>query len=233
MERPVIVSEVAVPSYRDMARDAEGEDVAQFERLVTAEGSYDGSDDGVFGWGTERAVEAWQRSLRVDDDGVVRQGDVLIVEDLPGRVLLADGIAVGRQVAPGGDAVFALSEVPTFTITLPEGQRGLVSPGVEVRVEPMGGTWPAQDATIETNAQNQPVPRLQGTDGGPVCGDECAEQVPADVEESQFRARTVVVAVDAGQAVVEGAEVGDSLRLLSGSGGPEPGADEGESGQGD
>ncbi len=248
-ERPAVVAEGRIPAYRDLARGAVGEDVAQLQRLLAAEGRYAGADDGRFGAGTARAVEAWQRSLGVDDDGVVRQGDVVFVTGLPLRVALSDELVVGRVVSPGSEAVWAVAETPRFVIPLAEGQRDLVPLSGQVRVEHPGGVWDGRIASADTGEDGGVELVLEAEGGGPVCGQECAAAVPVD-DEVQFRARIVAVPettgplvpaaalrtdaggqvwvttaagdrrevevaeADAGQAVVTGVEVGESILLF-------------------
>jgi hypothetical protein len=180
---------------------------------------------------------------------VVRRGDIVFVDELPARILLDDSIEIGRQVAPGSDAAWALATHPSFTITLTEGQRDLVEPDASVRVEHPDGSWEAVIDSVARVGSDEIVLTLLGRGGGAVCEDECVRLVPPGTPRD-FRARIVavpettgplvpaaslrtdaagrvdvvlesgehlevtVVAADAGQAVVDGIEVGTMLRLF-------------------
>ena len=70
--RPVVVAAGAIPSFQSLSRGSKGQDVAQLQAMLTTGGFYGGAVDGGFGYLTERAVWAWQKSLGVAQDGVVQ-----------------------------------------------------------------------------------------------------------------------------------------------------------------
>lgn len=109
--RPVVVAEGAVPAFRPLSVKTVGADVAQLQTMLTDLGFSDAEPDGVFGSGTVRAVKQWQKSLGVDDDGVVALGDVVFVPKLPARVAATEALTVGESVNPG-DVVVVVGGFP-------------------------------------------------------------------------------------------------------------------------
>lgn len=174
--RPVIVAQGAVPSFRDLARGLEGPDVAQLQQLLASLGFYDGAQDGGFGAATQRAVRAWQESLGLDDDGIVRAGDLMFVPTLPGRVVVdTEQVFRGASLSGGENVVFALAPEPTFTIAATVQQATMMPVGtpVEISIENLvwhasvAGQQPAADGADKVEVQ------LQGSESGSVCGDQC------------------------------------------------------------
>lgn len=86
--RPVIVAEGDVPAFRAVSKDVEGPDVAQVQRMLASAGFYGGPDDGEAGEGTVAAIKAWQKSLGLEETGIVEAGDLIFVPHLPTRIAL-------------------------------------------------------------------------------------------------------------------------------------------------
>lgn len=182
--RPVVVAEGVVPAFRDLGSGAEGEDVTQLQELLLAAGYELGEADGRFGAVVEWAVRAWQRELGVEPDGVVRRGDIVFVPGLPARLAIDPELAVGSSLGGGEPAVQVLPDRPRFTITLPEGQARLVSPGMAVEIpRDDGEPWRAEITDVRQPAEEggAPVAVLAGVDGTPVCRGDC-DQVPVERE---------------------------------------------------
>lgn len=180
--RPVVAAVGEVPAFRDLARGAEGADVAQLQRLLTSLGYYSGRADGRFGGGLYWAVRAWQRDLGLEQDGTVRQGDVVLVPELPARLALDTELEVGAALAGGEELVQLLPSAPRFTITLPEGQTRMVEPGMAVEIpRDDGGAWQAEIAEVRRGEEAGTVAVLTSVGDDPVCGDACA-QVPLQEE---------------------------------------------------
>lgn len=174
--RPVFAAEGDVPAFRDLAAGAEGDDVAQLQRLLTALGHYDGDDDGVFDAPTAAAVRAWQRDVGVNDDGVVRAGDVVFVGDLPAR-LIVDGelVSPGTSLAGGEAAVQRLSDAPSFTLEVTREQAARAPEGTAVSIAaPEGETWSAQVGGSAPGEEDGLVLTLESASDGAVCGDACS-----------------------------------------------------------
>ncbi|GIE36333.1 peptidoglycan-binding protein [Actinoplanes italicus] len=165
---PAVLMYGAVPAYRDLAPGAEGPDVAQLERNLTALG-YDGftADDEYTG-STADAVEQWQEDNGLPETGVVRLGQVVFAS---GAVRVDSLITeAGVSVAPGRDLLtwtgtgkvitvrldvtdgaLAKTGAPA-TVTLPDGERvtGKVTEVATV-IEP--GSGADAEPTTEVEAQ--------------------------------------------------------------------------------
>ncbi|CAN5365619.1 hypothetical protein BH24ACT7_BH24ACT7_03390 [soil metagenome] len=199
--RPVVAAEGTVPAFRDLTLRSVGEDVAQLQRFLVAAGFYDGEVDGVFGTGTRTAVRGWQDSLGVDDDGVVRRGDVVFLPVLPAEVVMGEGVVVGAELGAGEVAVRYVTGPPRFHIPLSPEQRPLVPLEGEVVVSHDELMWPARVAQIlEIPTESRVELVLEGADGGAVCGDACVGAVPLG-QRVDFPARIVVVPETAGPVV--------------------------------
>lgn len=96
---PVFVLPGAFPLYRDIAPDAEGDDVLELQKGLTAAGLYSGSVDGVYGPGTQAAVARMYREARYD----VPRAPVEAVDEESSTLVPPSGAtapAVGTPVEP-------------------------------------------------------------------------------------------------------------------------------------
>ena len=203
--RPVVVAAGATPAFRGMGPLDEGEDVRQLQELLSILGFFDGQPDGAFGSGTTAAVKAWQKSLGIAVDGIVRLGDLVFVEGLPTRVVLGAEVVVGARLAGGEQAIWGLPEDPSFWVPLAPEQRSLVPIDAPVMVSHDGGVW--ESVVVEALESEGPEGGvgelrllLRGAGGGPVCGSECPERVPLEGR-SDFPAEIVVVPETTGPVV--------------------------------
>jgi len=107
--------------------------------------------------------------------GVVARGDIIFVPTLQARVALAAGLTVGMDISTTVDAVHLLAAVPSFWISLSDGQLAMISVGTAVEVSsPTGGVWPAVVVEILPATNIGPARAvLAAPDGSPVCGSEC------------------------------------------------------------
>jgi hypothetical protein len=188
-----------VPMFRELTFGAEGADVAQLRGFLTRLGHLEASDEDDFDAATARAVRAWQTELGVDDDGVVRPGDLLAVPDLPGRLDLDEAIAVGATVSGGEPAAHRLADAPSFTVPLTADQTGIVREGMAVVVEHADGEWEGEVVRAATDETGVLTVTLGGPDGAPLCGDQC-DAVPVGGE-TPYRVRVVVVPRTSGPVV--------------------------------
>ncbi len=199
--RPVVIAEGAVPSFRDLSYKVEGPDVAQLQELLSLGGFFDGAVNGVFGRSTRAAVKAWQDALGVDDDGVVRRGDVMFVDGLPARVVLDPVVEVGASLAGGEVTVRRVTGDPVFTIPLALEQRDLVPLSADVEVSYAGGVWEGVIAeAVEDDLRGQLNLVLTAADGGSLCGAQCADVVPLGGR-SDYPVNVVVVPEVSGPTV--------------------------------
>jgi peptidoglycan hydrolase-like protein with peptidoglycan-binding domain len=190
--RPVVAAEGVVPAFRDMALRAEGEDVAQLQLLLAELGFYAGEIDGSFGAGVRTSVRSWQDSLGIEDDGVVRLGDVMFFPELPAQVLLSDDLTVGAVLSGGEVAVRRVLDDVRFWIPLSTDQRSLVPLSADVKVINGDSVWEARIVeAIEDEALGELSLVLEGLDGGSVCGGSCSEVSLSG--QTSFPAEIVVV----------------------------------------
>ncbi|MEN8040689.1 MAG: peptidoglycan-binding domain-containing protein [Actinomycetota bacterium] len=199
--RPVMVAEGAVPSFRDLSYRSDGPDVAQLQELLAVGGFFEDEIDGVFGRSTRAAVKLWQEGLGVDDDGVVRRGDVIFVEDLPARVVLDSAVVVGAELSGGEVTVRRVVGDPEFVIPLAIEQRELVPLSADVEVFHSGAVWDAViTEAIEDDTYGQLRLVLEAPDGGALCGSECAETVSLE-DRTDYPAKVIVVPETTGPLV--------------------------------
>lgn len=219
--RPVVVAQGDTPMFRDLALKSEGPDVVQLQGLLTSLGFYAGEIDGVFGSGVRAAVRDWQDSLALDDDGVVRRGDVVFVGSLPARVVLTDDVSVGAPLVGGEVVVRELVGDPEFVIPLSPEQRSLVPLSADVFVTYDGGVWAGRIVeAVEDELRGELLLVLEGRDGGSVCGSDCARAVPL-LGETSFATEIVVVPEREGPvvpvaAVLTNADGSTSVRMATG-----------------
>lgn len=210
--RPVVAAVGAVPAFRDLGWEAAGEDVAQLQRLLAGLGFFTGEADGVFGESTAEAVAAWQESLGLAASGtvrlrevVVRRGDVVFVPELPTRVALSAGLAVGVSLSGGEQLLLGVSATPMFRVPLTVEQRSLVPLDAVVWVSYAEGVW---EGRVEQAVETPELGRLDlivtGPDGGSLCGGDCARWV-SFTQPTDFSAEIVVVPETVGPVVPVGA----------------------------
>lgn len=178
--RPTVIAAGTVPSFRDLSAGATGPDVRQLQDLLTSLGHLPaGSVDGEFGAATARAVKAWQGALGLPKSGIVLASDVVYTPSLPARVLLGEGVRPGAQVNAGDELVSVVSAAPTFAAHLADGQIQFVTQGSTIDVLTDDSTWHADVTEIVRNDETgATIANLEGPNGAPLCGDECADRVP-------------------------------------------------------
>ncbi|GAA1968253.1 peptidoglycan-binding domain-containing protein [Agromyces allii] len=142
--RPIVIAAGITPAFRDIAVGSRGSDVLQVQQFLATIGMYDGAQDGEFGNGTAAAVEDWQASLGVDEDGVVRAADLVFVPTLPARIRLDGEVVYRGATLVGGEAVVsALSSEPAFKIPVTAQQGAKIPPGTAVEIAAQGRVWHA------------------------------------------------------------------------------------------
>lgn len=222
--KPVVVARGAVPAFRDLQVGDSGPDVMQLEALLADLDLLAAEPDPTFDEATAAAVASWKDTLGAADDRVVRRGDVLFTPELPVRVVATDALEVGAGLSEGVVVVNRLSTAPSIVVPLTPEQRNLVPLSGSVELIYPEGTWEAVIARA-AESSDQGVDRLDlvltAPDGGPVCGNDCAEWVPPSGRTS-FEARIVVIPETTGP-VVPGAAIitdpggGQVVRLADGS----------------
>jgi peptidoglycan hydrolase-like protein with peptidoglycan-binding domain len=191
-ERPIVLVDGSVPSFRDLALGAVGEDVRQLQQHLRAAGYLKTRADGVLGPLTELSIKLWQRTLGLEADGVVRAGDVIFTGALPGWVELSEDVYVGARVEPGTPLGSIRFGDPSFVITVDDGQRRLPSAGDPVTIVIGNSRWSAVSSETSIDADGRATVRLHGADGRPVCEDECG-MVPVSEAATVLSAEVVIV----------------------------------------
>ncbi|ACZ30616.1 Peptidoglycan-binding domain 1 protein [Xylanimonas cellulosilytica DSM 15894] len=187
--RPVVAAVGEVPAFRDLFQGAKGADVAQVQRFLAGAGFLTGEADGDFDPATATAVRAWQKSLGVERDGVVRAADIVFASALPARVQVADGFGVGARVTDGDAVLSLLDGEPAFVATVPAGVSVDAALPIEVAFGDESVT--AVVAGSRDDQSGNRILTLTREDGSSVCGDRC-DLVPLDPAEAVFDARQVV-----------------------------------------
>jgi peptidoglycan hydrolase-like protein with peptidoglycan-binding domain len=201
--RPVVAAQGAVPSFRDLAQGAEGEDVAQLQRLLVAGGHLSGQPSGRFDARTTTAVKAWQAALGRERTGTVATGDVVYVPTLPARLLLADAVRVGAHLSAEQEVLSVADAAPRFTLEVGSGQQADAIPTTGSVVEVSGPGAQPWSATVTGSSASETgavTLTLEGPEGAPVCGTEC-ELVPFSADDLTYPARVVTAPEVTGPAV--------------------------------
>lgn len=222
--RPAVVAAGDVPAFRDLQTGDRGADVRQLEAMLAGLGLLDAAPDEEFDETTAASVRAWQESLGMEPDGIVRHGDVLFTPELPVRVVATEALIVGGTLAGGEVVVSSLAPAPTVVVPLTVEQRNLVPLSGTVWLTYPEGTWEAVIARV-AEASEQGVELLnlvlEAPDGGPVCGDACTGWIPSTGRTS-FQADIEVVPETTGPVIPVAAIVtdpggGQSVRLTDGT----------------
>lgn len=220
--RPVVIAQGDIPAFRAVSRGVVGADVSQLQELLASLDVYEGIIDGKAEAGTEAAIKAWQKTLGVEQTGVVETADVLYVPTLPSRVVLnGEAINRGASLSGGENAVASLPSSPTFSITATAAQAAQMPAGTEVTIEtPAGGepwrTIAAEQAAVPDSDTVKVA--LISKEGESICGDACT-QIPA-VGQTTLSAQIETVAPVAGlvvpTAAIRTTASGDSVVVDSG-----------------
>lgn len=196
--RPVFAARGEVPAFRDLTQDTTGTDVAQLQQLLTDAGFFNGPINGRYLSGTAAAVRAWQRSVGLPVDGVVRAGDLVFTPELPARVRLAEGTVVGQRLAPGDVVLSVLAGEPEFRAVTQFGSN--VDGSLPIEVTFAGETVTTTVVAQSSDTGGNTILTLRRPDGSAVCADRC-NLVPLNAQEAVFPANQVVVATVSGPGV--------------------------------
>lgn len=230
--QPVFAAEGEVPAFRTLAEGSEGADVAQLQRFLAEAGHFTSEADGTFDYRTRWAVRAWQDETGVAVTGVVDDGTLIFLPDLPARIALAEDITVGSALSSGTEAVQMLPPSPDFTIELTDGHARKVEPGMDVDIAAGDTVWQAIITEVVLEENETFRAKLNAVEGESICGEDCGQiplgeptlfsstiyTVPA-VEGVTVPAAAVITDAAGGTAVVT--EEGETIQveLLAGAGG--------------
>ncbi len=129
-DQPIVLLFGALPAYRTLLMGCRGHDVRQLETNLRALRMGELTVDGRYTAATGAAVKRWQRSLGVDDTGIVEPRRVVYA---PGPVrIAAHAVRVGDPA--DGELLSHTATTRSVTLRLPEKQRQLALPGTAVTV---------------------------------------------------------------------------------------------------
>ncbi len=177
---PVVVTESSRPFYRDLARGARGGDVEALGEAMRALGYLELEPSEMFGSDLQDAVLRWQRDTGQPRTGTVLLGQVVALPDLPAAVGFGDEIAPGLELAGGEKGVQAPAGDRDFSLVLSESQRQVAPVGATVTVPYEDEAWQAVVTDVSTDDEGRVIAKLAAPEGGPVCGDDCADLPAAE-----------------------------------------------------
>lgn len=174
--QPVVVIEGTIPVFRDLVPGYEGKDVRQLQAFLQAAGQRSDQPTGRFDNATLREVKSWQRDSGLPVTGTVPMRLLVVVPTLPGVLSWGSGGAVGARVGPSAVVAQIVPPQPSFSMVLPENQRGLARPGMAVTIRRAEITWDARLGTIgEAGPDGSATATLLPVQGQKsICGDECS-----------------------------------------------------------
>jgi peptidoglycan hydrolase-like protein with peptidoglycan-binding domain len=141
--KDVIAYASPAPLYRDVARRSEGADVAAAQQLLINLGYLDGDADGVAGYATEQAIEAFNRAHGYGKDNPVLSRTALVWIG-PGPVTVSEmQVALGEAVSPGTELFTTAASLARIVVT----ETASLPRDVEVELEVMGITTPYEVGT--------------------------------------------------------------------------------------
>lgn len=129
--QPVVLLRGELPMWRSFEEGMEdGPDVLQLERSLAALGFVSNDPDEHFSWSTQAAVERWQKSLGLDQTGVIEMGRIVFS---PNDVRVAATKSdVGAAAGPAVVSVSGTDKV--ITTSVDPGLKAAVSAGTGVSV---------------------------------------------------------------------------------------------------
>lgn len=181
---PVRVVQGTMPFYRALARGDSGPDVRQLSEALTRMGYLESADD-EFGPRTEAAVKAWQRAVGQKQTGVIDQGQLIAIPELP-QALFYDvkGHPIGSLVSQGDDLVRVRQGAPEFLIAINPQQIAMIPEGVNLTVLVNDQEFPAKLGPayqVEGGPAESNFYTLIAPDGAAVCGAQCSALPPDEM----------------------------------------------------
>lgn len=131
-DTPVVLMYGALPMYRPLAKGTEGADVRQLEQNLAALGYTGFTVDDEFSERTTSAVKQWQKSLGLEETGVIDVGRIAYARG----VLRVDALkaAVGDAAAPGTPVLTYTGLNRRVTVSLDLADQRLAKRGTGVSV---------------------------------------------------------------------------------------------------
>lgn len=210
--RPSVLAQGNIPSYRDLEPGSSGEDVRQLQSMLKALQHLNTEPTGSFDSKTGQAVKRWQKTMGLQESGIVLAGDLVFLPTVPARITLdAESLRVGATLSGGEKVVNGLSSTPVFELRLTPEQARLVDTGTKVVLHPTPEhSWSAQTAETRVDKDKVTVNLQSETPDAQICADNCdVLQAGADV---QIRAEAVRVPKTGGILVPSTAIAADATQ---------------------
>lgn len=157
--KPVPLFYSDIPLYRDLAPDmTDGPDVKAVEENLKALGFGGfGTPDKKFTTATANAIKKWQKSLGLDETGVIGMGDLVVT---PGPVRVSSVTA--ELGGPGAGSLLKYTgTAKAVTAELTAAQKDLAKPGTKVSLNLNGKTFAGTVASIAPAAPDNSNPNGQ------------------------------------------------------------------------
>ncbi|WTW92377.1 peptidoglycan-binding protein [Streptomycetaceae bacterium NBC_01309] len=152
-DKPVVLLYGALPAYRTLKVDVEGDDVKQFEQNLAALGYQGFKVDGKFTSATAAAVKQWQEDLDLVENGEVEAGRISYVD---GQIRV-DSLttATGDTVQPGKELLTysGTSRVATVDLDMEDQRLATKDAAVEVTL-PNGKSTQGSITSTRTVAED-------------------------------------------------------------------------------
>jgi peptidoglycan hydrolase-like protein with peptidoglycan-binding domain len=189
---PVVAAQGSIPSFRDIGNGSEGEDVVQLQSFLSRLGFYSAKADGKAASKTIAAIRAWQKSIGVEETGVMTHGSILYLPVLPTRVIVdSEIVSVGSSLAGGEKAVQSYGTSPEFFLAVSDAQAAEITAGTRVEISGPNKVWQARTSSQETDPDIGVIISLIGQDSESICAPDCAD-VPID-SDSEFSSTAYIV----------------------------------------
>lgn len=176
---PVRAIRAGMPFWRDLSHGAQGDDVAALQEALVDLGYLNATADGVYGNLTRSAVKQWQKDLFQEQTGAIKYGELVAIDALPTSIELSEAIVTGNVLSGGENAVMAPTGERTFVVVVASHQSELIPSNAIVDVRYEDYEWQGIIGERKENIEGNFDLILQGTDGGEVCGNDCAA-LPVD-----------------------------------------------------
>ena len=122
--------------------------------------------------------------------GIVLASDILFTDTLPARVLVTEGMFVGRRIMEGDVVLVVLGGEPEFVAAVPFGMN--VDFTLPVELDFNGESIQSVVAEVRTDIGGNTIFTLARGDGSAICGTQC-DLVPFNQHEAVFPARQVLI----------------------------------------
>lgn len=191
---PVLLFYGKTPAFRDFGGTITGNDVRQLEENLDALGFDPGAVDTTFTSSTEAAIKAWQDSLDLSQDGVIRLGRVVFAS---GPLTVAEHLkTAGAQVHDGEDILATESSERVVNVTLEDADD--LAAGDEVSIVDGSKRVPAKVTSIDTptsggmDGESSTTATIAPNDANALASLEDGEDVDVELVEDERRNVLVV-----------------------------------------